>query len=63
MTEYGFLRVGAAVPNVRVADVDYNLNGIIEIVKDADHKECDVVVFRKCLLRDTPVQIYLCSPF
>jgi NAD+ synthase (glutamine-hydrolysing) len=45
MTEYGFLRVGAAVPNVRVADVDYNLNGIIEIVKDADHKECDVVVF------------------
>ena len=45
MTEYGFLRVGAAVPNVRVADVDYNLNGLIEIVKDADHKECDVVVF------------------
>lgn len=64
MTEYGFLRVGAAVPNVRVADVDYNLNGIIEIVKDADHKECDVVVFPEMSSYGIrPVQIYLCSPF
>lgn len=45
MTEYGYLRVGAGVPNVRVANVDYNLQGILDMVKDADSKECDVVVF------------------
>ena len=45
MTEYGYLRVGAAVPNVRVSNVDFNLNGIMDLVKEADSKECDVVVF------------------
>lgn len=45
MTEYGYLRVGAAVPNVRVSNVDFNLNGIMDLVKEADSKECDVVAF------------------
>ena len=45
MTEYGYLRVGAAVPNVRVSNVEFNLNGILDLVKDADSKECDVLVF------------------
>lgn len=45
MTEYGYFRVGAAVPNVKIGNVDYNLNGISELVKEADAKECDAIVF------------------
>lgn len=45
MTEYGYVRVGAAVPNVKVADVDYNTAGITEMVKDGESKGCDAIVF------------------
>lgn len=45
MTEFGYLRVGAAVPNVKVGDVDYNVAGILELCKEACSKQCDVVVF------------------
>lgn len=45
MTEYGYLRTGAAVPNVKVADIEFNLTGMVEMVKDAYSKQCDVMVF------------------
>ena len=31
----GFLRIGAALPRLRVSDVDYNVQAIIEIIKKA----------------------------
>lgn len=45
MTEYGYIRVGSAVPNVKVANVGYNVQGILDLVKEADSKECDIIVF------------------
>ncbi len=45
MTEYGYMRVSAAVPNVRIADVDFNLSQIEDTVKKAYSEEVDVIVF------------------
>ncbi|MBD5358878.1 MAG: NAD(+) synthase [Bacteroides sp.] len=44
MTDYGYMRVSAAVPVVRIADTDFNLRQIKDIVKDAVDKEADVIV-------------------
>ena len=40
----GFLRVGAASPKIRVADIDFNAEQIISCVKNAD-KDCALLVF------------------
>ena len=40
----GFLRVGAATPKLRVADIDYNAERIIYCVNQAD-KDCALLVF------------------
>lgn len=44
MTDYGYMRVSAAVPEVRIADTGFNLNKIEEIVKSAAETGADVVV-------------------
>lgn len=44
MTEYGYIRVGAAVPIVKIADIDFNLSKIIEIVKKAVENKTDIIV-------------------
>ena len=44
-SEYGYLRVAACVPRVNVADVDYNLNAIIEMVTQAHNQHVDIAVF------------------
>ncbi|HBY19884.1 MAG: NAD(+) synthase [Clostridiales bacterium GWE2_32_10] len=41
----GFVRIGAAVPKLRVADVSYNIEQIIELAKEADEKDVAMVVF------------------
>ena len=41
----GFLRVGAASPDVKIANCKYNAENIINAVKDADQKGCDLLVF------------------
>lgn len=38
MTDYGYVRVGAGVPNLKVADLEFNKKGIIEMVADASSK-------------------------
>ena len=38
MTEYGYLRVGAAVPTLRIGDVCYNVARIKELLKDAENR-------------------------
>ena len=43
--KYGYFRVASCVPRVNVADVDYNLSGILEMVKKAQEQHADLVVF------------------
>ena len=42
---YGFLRVGAAAPRLRVADPDYNAARMLEMVAEARAGGCQVLVF------------------
>lgn len=42
---FGFVRVAAAVPAVKVADVKYNVEQIKNIILDAEKQHVDVVVF------------------
>ncbi len=41
----GFLRIAAVVPPVNVADVDFNVDGIIAIARDLDKKGVEIAVF------------------
>ena len=43
--DLGFLRIGAAVPVLRVADVDFNVEAIIEAVKKARNEGVQVLAF------------------
>lgn len=45
MTEFGYTRVVAAVPDIKVGDVNYNCEQIIRLYEEAVKKEADVVVF------------------
>lgn len=42
---YGFVRVGAAIPELRVADCAFNASKIAEMTKEADKKQVQVVCF------------------
>ncbi len=42
---YGFIRVASATHKMRVADIDYNLEEIIKIVKEAQKKDVAIAVF------------------
>ena len=43
--KYGFLTVAAAIPSVRVADIEYNLEEIKRIIGEAERQHVEVVVF------------------
>lgn len=45
MLKYGFVRVGAAVPEMKVADCRFNTQKIIEIMEEAAEKEVYLTVF------------------
>ena len=45
MNEYGFVRVCAATPEIRVADVRFNANNILSAAKEAAEKGAQVIVF------------------
>lgn len=42
---YGFVRVGAAVPKLKVANCEYNGSQIIELIKKADKEDIKFLVF------------------
>jgi len=42
---YGFIKVGAATPKLDVANVDYNVEEIKKIIRDAEDKGVSVLVF------------------
>ena len=43
--KYGFVKVAAAVPAVKVADVDYNIQQIESIIAQAEGRGVEVIVF------------------
>ena len=56
----GFIRVGAATPNVKVADVDFNCDCIIDAVKEAGAKGCSLLVFPElCITGYTCADLFL----
>src|SRR5215468_6170874 len=50
MIEHGFVRVAAAVPRLRVADCDYNVCAILELLTQAEKQQVHVVVFPELAL-------------
>jgi len=42
---YGFVRAAAAVPRLKVADCEFNAGNIIDIIKKADEKGAQFIVF------------------
>ena len=45
MENYGFLRIAAGVPTVRVADVDYNVGEILKLAEKAENKQISLLAF------------------
>ena len=43
--KYGLIKVAAAIPGVRVADVDYNVQQIESLIAQAEGKGAEVIVF------------------
>ena len=43
--KYGFIRVGAAVPKLKVADCHYNSHEIIKMIKKGEEKAIKILVF------------------
>ncbi|MFH1031529.1 MAG: NAD(+) synthase [Chloroflexota bacterium] len=48
--DLGFLRIGAAVPELRVADVDFNIAAIIKLLRKARREGVQVAVFPEMAL-------------
>ncbi len=42
---YGYVKVAAAIPSVKIADCQYNVLQIIQQMKEADSKNVEVVIF------------------
>jgi NAD+ synthase (glutamine-hydrolysing) len=45
MSTYGYYRMAAAIPQVRVADVDFNTNQLVNAARTAAREDAAVVVF------------------
>ena len=45
MNNYGFVRVAAATPSLKVADCDYNINEILKLIADAEKKKVSAILF------------------
>lgn len=45
LKEYGFVRCGAIVPKLKIADVDFNVGEIINQIKNAEEKKVQIVCF------------------
>jgi NAD+ synthase (glutamine-hydrolysing) len=43
--DLGFLRIGAALPTLRIADVDFNVTAIINIMKKAKERNVQILAF------------------
>ncbi len=50
LADYGFLRVGVATPELRIADVDFNLAEIIRVARQAQQQQCQLLLFPELCL-------------
>ncbi|MCW8858409.1 MAG: NAD(+) synthase [Deltaproteobacteria bacterium] len=50
ITEYGFLRLGVATPELKVADVAFNMAEIRGITRQAKQQQCSLVLFPELCL-------------
>ena len=47
---YGFIKVAAATPEIRVADCAYNTEAVLSLWKEADALGCHLVAFPELVL-------------
>lgn len=45
MNRFGFLKVAAAVPHVRIADCDYNAQHITELIRKGADRGASIILF------------------
>ncbi|MCM1053297.1 MAG: NAD(+) synthase [Ruminococcus sp.] len=48
--EFGYVRVGACVPSLKVGNVNYNTEEIIKMIKELNDKGVEIVSFPECSL-------------
>lgn len=48
--EYGFVKVAAATPEIKVADCQYNTNAVLELWQQAEAQGCHLVTFPELVL-------------
>ena len=48
--DYGFIKVAAATPEIRVADCAYNTEAVLSLWKEADALGCHLVAFPELVL-------------
>ena len=59
--DFGFVRVAAAVPSVKVADVKYNVEKIKNTISEAEQKGVEVVVFPELCITGYTCQDLFCQ--
>lgn len=52
----GFVKVAAVTPNMRVADVEYNVNEICRMIDETTEQGAKVIAFPELCLPDTRVE-------
>ena len=55
--KYGFVKVAAAVPAVKVADCEFNVEHIISMIKKADEQKVGVICFPELCITATLAKI------
>lgn len=60
---YGYVKVAAAVPRVKVADCKFNASEIEKEIIIADGKGVQIIAFPSCALPDIPVATSLPNNF
>jgi len=48
--EYGFVRIAAAVPKIKVAEVDFNTGQILKLIQKAQRRKAQLIVFPELVL-------------
>lgn len=56
---YGFVKVAAAVPRVKIADCKYNAGQLESLIAIADGKGVQIITFLKCVSQ--PILAVICS--
>ena len=62
MDSFGFLKVAAAVPHVRVGDCDFNAERMAAMADEAAQRGVEIVAFPELALTATPAATCCCNP-